>query len=119
MRPQNQIPRQNYRSQYYPNQSFFENARRYAERLGEKLSYIPQRERDLKYWITSNVYQDPKQGTLHWHQGNPPKLKSALKRSNMFIVDNIIGNSVASIVHVAKQERETKWKVPAEEVEEI
>ena len=64
----------------------------------------------MKYWVAPGIYQDPKRGTLRWRHGHPPTSKTALKRINMYVIDDTVGSSLGAVILAAKQERETKWK---------
>src|SRR5881396_891962 len=81
----------------------FERSRRYAEKRGEKLEFIPRKERDMKHWVAPGIYQDPRRGTLRWRHGTPPATKTALKRINMYVIDDTVGSNLGAVILVAKQ----------------
>ena len=85
----------------------FEEARVYANRLmpGAKLSYIPKRTRDVKNWIGDREYLDPIMGSLMWCGEGAPKTKAAMKRTSMYVIDNLVGATVDAVVRAAKREK--------------
>src|SRR5213076_1460348 len=105
MRSSTQQTRFSHHAQSPYQSSPFQNARRYAESRGEELDFIPRKERDMKYWVAPGIYQDPKRGTLRWRHGYPPASKTALKRVNMYVIDDTVGSSLGAVILAAKQER--------------
>jgi hypothetical protein len=64
-----------------------DEAKAYAKRLipGMSLGYIPKRERNIDNWIDDKEYLDPKLGSLHWCDNKPPKTKSAMATTRMYV----------------------------------
>jgi hypothetical protein len=88
-----------------PYHDSLDEARRYAQRLvpGANLSYIPKRERNIKNWIDDNKYLDPKLGSLHWCDNKPPKTRSAMATTRMYVMEDLVGASVDAVVRAVKE----------------
>jgi hypothetical protein len=95
-----------------PYHDSLDEARRYAQRLvpGVNLGYIPKRERNVNNWIDDKEYLDPKLGSLHWCDNKPPKTRSAMGTTRMYVMEDLVGASVDAVAR-AVVERSSR-KVP-------
>jgi hypothetical protein len=88
-----------------PYHDSLDEARRYAQQLvpGVSLGYIPKRERNIKNWIDDNEYLDPKLGSLHWCDNKPPKTRSAMGTTRMYVMEDLVGASVDAVARAVKE----------------
>jgi hypothetical protein len=76
-----------------------DEAKAYAKRLvpGVSLEYIPKKERNINNWIDDREYLDPKLGSLHWCDNKPPKTRSAMAATRMYVMEDLVGASVDAV----------------------
>jgi hypothetical protein len=88
-----------------PYHDSLEDAKGYARRLlpGAELEYIPKRERNVKNWIDDYEYLDPKLGSLFWCDNKPPKTRSALGTTRMYVIEDLVGGSVDAVARAVRE----------------
>jgi hypothetical protein len=88
-----------------PYHDSLEDAKKYARRLlpGAELEYIPKRERNVKNWIDDYEYLYPKLGSLFWCNNKPPKTRSTLGTTRMYVIEDLVGGSVDTVARAVKE----------------
>jgi hypothetical protein len=83
---------------------------------GVFLDYIPKRDRDERNWVNEDEYLDPQRGLLKWCGNAPPKSRSSIARTKMYVVGDDVGPTVDAVVRTAKR-REAAFRKHRPKVE--
>ncbi|KAG9081542.1 hypothetical protein FRC07_014484, partial [Ceratobasidium sp. 392] len=83
-----------------------EGAQRYAQRIlpGCVVKKIPRRDRNIANWVDDYIYEDPTKGQLKWCQTKRPRSQTAMNRTQMWVINKVVGSNIDAVARAAKKE---------------